>query len=908
MAALALTACPPANAKPCATDDECGADQRCRRGACGPICLDDTECGDAQVCRAGVCKPRPECARDTDCASGFVCKEDRCQCTQDASCAANQLCTNGTCTSRKRCTADADCIGTGGRCEVTQGLCLPVCLMPADCAPQLDPRVAFAIYTCVQGTCTRRCTTDAVCGGQGLVCKNGLCATADCATAADCPHGQYCTSATFGRCLAYQTCALTSECPANHECKRFTATECPPGFDCAQKICRELPRCLSDQDCVSGIPGTPQSEQNGFCDEGHCQPTTRCLATAGCPTGRECVGQVCVPAICRGHPACGAGRACIDGACVSEPAAGELNLLRLSPTRAILEVGDTLQLHLIGFKLDGTSFPLTQGTYAVVDEGGAPSAAATVTPAGLVTAVSPGRVVIRASVTGSVLPPVESTLALYPRVTSGRRVLVVDAATKTPQANVKVWGCEVSACTTPTEIVTGADGAALFPSLGAGPATFTAVSPDVRGDGLPRLERASVLATSATDVYLPLRDNPARAQAGFNAGLSFSDVSTVGGYWAGYVAASAGDVPSLTVGELLGDNFFVELPGLGQAIPVPASVVLYTSPGFGIPQEVKERSLGIAQAGTRFTVAFAGRANVDQVLTLRSTDFLGYLGAFDYALDTGLTTATRPLVPDTTDINGNRQCSNPQRCPQGTEDVPDYAAFPRLAFKPARQQQRRTEVVLPRLPGTLDTVLVCPVEVDLEAGLLPVGFASATAGAPAADGTRAVDPVVVRSGAPYNGVEVATPGIWALAGSAQGSATSGRLTRGALLPTKVLVTPFLPVPANSSFAPATRTFNPGQPAWASVYSTGGELARVSVTGTQQRHTLYFSVQSSQTAVQVPPTPAGPGTDPTGQTGTRLEVVAVDLASGTDADELYSLRGPNLTSWAAFLDGYSRVDR
>ena len=37
-------------------------------------------------------------------------------------------------------------------------------------------------------------------------------------------------------------------------------------------------------------------------------------------------------------------------------------------------------------------------------------------------------------------------------------------------------------------------------------------------------------------------------------------------------------------------------------MPVPGAVVLYTSPGFGIPQEVKGRSLGVAQPGLRATV------------------------------------------------------------------------------------------------------------------------------------------------------------------------------------------------------------------------------------------------------------------------------------------------------------------
>ena len=165
-----LSGCPPINSTPCADDNQCRSDQRCRRGACGPICLGDTDCGDTQVCLPnGTCGARPECAQNTDCANGFACNQGKCQCAEDTACAANQQCTNGACVVRPRCTDDSQCRGTGARCEVTQGLCLPICTMPQDCAPTLDPRLAFALYTCDMGTCTRRCTQDLQCGGQSLI-------------------------------------------------------------------------------------------------------------------------------------------------------------------------------------------------------------------------------------------------------------------------------------------------------------------------------------------------------------------------------------------------------------------------------------------------------------------------------------------------------------------------------------------------------------------------------------------------------------------------------------------------------------------------------------------------------------------------------------------------------------------
>ena len=287
---------------------------------------------------------------------------------------------------------------------MTQGLCLPVCTMPQDCAPTLDPRLAFALYTCGMGTCTRRCTQDLQCGGQSLICRNGLCTTADCAQLSDCPSGQYCTSATFGRCEAYTVCTATSQCLRNYECKRPSPPpQCPPGFDCNQKICRELQRCLADGDCVSGVPGTMGSEITGYCEEGHCQPSPTCVVSAQCTGGKTCIGGVCVPSVCRGNLECGTGKACVDGVCVSAPAAADIDAMRLTPTTGFLIEGDSLQLHVIAYRLDGSSYPLEAANFEVKDGAGQPSTAATVSASGTVSAVMAGEVKIRANVTGSAL-------------------------------------------------------------------------------------------------------------------------------------------------------------------------------------------------------------------------------------------------------------------------------------------------------------------------------------------------------------------------------------------------------------------------------------------------------------------------------------------------------------------------
>ena len=156
---------------------------------------------------------------------------------------------------------------------------------------------------------------------------------------------------------------------------------------------------------------------------------------------------------------------------------------------------------MMGFMLGGSSYPVTKGTFTVTNQTGQ----ATVS-GNTVTAVAEGSVKVSGTVTGATVPSPEMTITIYPRVTDGRRVIVVDAANEAPIAQAKVMACEGTAC---VEVTTDDAGVALFPDAGPGPYDFSAVAQGVRpGDGFPKYESASVIGTRAADVYLPLRDNP----------------------------------------------------------------------------------------------------------------------------------------------------------------------------------------------------------------------------------------------------------------------------------------------------------------------------------------------------------------------------------------------------------------
>ncbi len=848
--------------------------------------------------------PRPECVAATDCAEGFTCMSGRCQCDSDAACSANQVCRQGRCESPARCTANADC-PTDQRCEVTQGTCQPACTSAAACAPGLDPQTASLLYVCQEGDCLRRCVNDASCGGQGLICEAGLCERAACATKADCPEGQYCTSATAGRCLTYTPCTANAECAANFECRTFPATACPPGFDCAQRICQELARCFIDADCP------PANTAGGaFCQQGHCQPTTACGPSTPCASGTVCVAGLCVPGGCRGHADCAPGQACTDGACRAPPAASEVISVSVSPRAATLRVGDSVQLALVAFTVTGGSFPLASGSFSVVDPSGTASDAATVTPSGLVTAVRAGTVRVRAGVAGAGgVTPGEVSLTVLPALGEGRRVTVVDATTGRPLSGVAVLGCDAppadAPCPTPVTVTTDASGAAVFPTFAGATASFSAASPEQRADGFPRYDRVSVAATGARDVLLPLTENPVHGAAGFNAGIQFGEVHSTGEAWLGFSVLSVGDVPELDLAMLLGEPFFVTVPGLPQPLPAPGSLVAYVAAGLGSPVELKGRSLGLGQPGRRAAVAFAGKTGLTQLGTLGSTDLLAYTGAMDYALQAFAPIPLLPRVPDLNDLDGDGLCADAAACPQGSEDVPDYFRLPGFSHRPRREQLRRTEVVVPRLPPGLDTAVVSAVEVSAEAGLVPLGFSARTAGAPLPDGTRPVEPMLLRSGAPYAGVEAGTPGVWAMAtqGTAGGGSLSGRIVRAPTLPTRAEVPPFLPLPV-ASYDATRRTLAPAAGNWTALVQVGAELGRVTLTGPRGRHVVLFALGANVAAVRVPESPGPAGEDPAGQAGATLAVAAMDLSAGISAEEALGVDGPNLTGLPVILDAYS----
>jgi hypothetical protein len=785
------------------------------------------------------------------------------------------------------CAQDAECAAYGRVCEPAQGVCLAACAVPEDCAPGSDPQLALLLYRCEAGRCIRRCTGTLACAG-GLVCFDGDCVRSNCTTLADCPSGTYCTAAQGGVCAPYQVCSGAAPCPAQFECRPFNP--CPPGFDCAQSVCQELPRCLVDAECA------PPS----YCQDRHCQPSVACSAGMPCAgAGEICVGGSCVPSPCRGNPDCAFPDACVDGRCTPPPAASTIVSLRLLPERGVFEVGEQRTLALVGARANGSTVPIWSASYSV-----APPGAADVTATGDVTARAAGPFTVSASLPGSPAPAAQASFIAYAPAAPGERLVrVIDAATRAPLQGVRVALCPDPPASGPCpgglEGQTDAAGEVRFLTAAA-LADVSAAAPDLRSDGLPRYDRVSVAATGAADVLLPLEANPVHGAAGFTATMGFGSAHGSGELALGLAVAARWDVVDQDVADLFGEPFLVTLPLGGQQAPFFGATVAALDLGFPVPVPVKPIADAEADPGPRAVVGFGGKVPVDALGAGGTLDLLSYVGALDYAVAPPTAFSARPYVADAADVDGDGLCADPQRCPQGSEDVPDYAAFPKLAFTPARQQLLRTELQLPALPAGVDSLVVAAVQARPDVGALVLGLTSRVGGL--------ASTTVLKSGAPYAVAEAGRPGLWAFATSAVPGGqrrTTGRLVQADALPVSADLGPLLPLPAGMSADAASRTVALGQPAWDAVAAAGANLGRAVLRSAQGRHVVYFAIAPGQATLRVPDGPSGLVGDPAGDPSSRLELQAIELAGGASALEALDLQGPNLSELPALVSRYAR---
>lgn len=114
---LAICLSGDASARACASDDACGAGERCVCGRCTTRpCRTSTECGNKQVCQSNRCTA--SCGDERGCGAGEVCSSGGCArpCAGDQDCAFGERCSafDGTC-AVKLCGPAITC-GGGDTC------------------------------------------------------------------------------------------------------------------------------------------------------------------------------------------------------------------------------------------------------------------------------------------------------------------------------------------------------------------------------------------------------------------------------------------------------------------------------------------------------------------------------------------------------------------------------------------------------------------------------------------------------------------------------------------------------------------------------------------------------------------------------------------------------------------------
>jgi hypothetical protein len=150
-------------------------------------------------------------------------------------------------------------------------------------------------------------------------CVSGRCqlGLVSCASPADCPPGEACTSGVCIACTSDAACAaltdaeyprcLDGQCVDGGLC--FDGTQCGSGEHCVNGVC--TPACDANTPCPAGYA----CDAFGTCDANPspCGATTQ----PACGAGLTCVDSHCVTA-CAGQFDCGDGLVCVGGGCIPD--------------------------------------------------------------------------------------------------------------------------------------------------------------------------------------------------------------------------------------------------------------------------------------------------------------------------------------------------------------------------------------------------------------------------------------------------------------------------------------------------------------------------------------------------------------------------------------------------------------
>jgi hypothetical protein len=869
----------------CANDDACPLDQYCNAGMCtagtGNECTQDnecdaneeckivTQCGGATRCHGNTCEPKL-CSDNTDCPEGFTCGANgmctmtqMMTCTEDEECtAANTVCVGGMCIAAEECNDSSDC-PSDQRC--IEDICNDPCTENSDCGG--------AVYACdVQsGECIQRCNNDGVCP-MGTICESFLCVPAECTMDSDC------------------TGSGTVECQGEEQgrgrCVEIIACNapggCPPGTACnmATNICEELPDCVGDRDC----------ENDSYCEGGFCQPSVGCSSTK-CDPGFDCVGDICVPELCRGDLDCPiAGEACISGTCQTPPAPTFVTQVRILTPAGVVRPGTTYNFVAVALDQAGAIIPGVVFAWESTQEG-----VATIDADGVATGgATAGTTVITASMNNgmsTIVSPGVSLVNLGELDNGTVRVTVISGSSGSLISGAAI---DLAGSFGLISRTTGADGVAIFEMIDPNE-VFSVTA------GHTSYDFVSVVGISARDILLALPPVSKPSQTGGLRGtVDFTRVSAMGALSLSLNGASMPSPlvsfqPSALFG---GDQYVVNIPQANIDVPVPMGSTLEVD-FLGNPIPLKDQYYTRATTGIRAGWSFAGRLGLDVLMGAGNPNgnivgtILPYLQRFTHGVRPVIDVVALPTIADTGDIDNDGNT---------TEQVPNYGQFPSVSLTPDTAQSLRYNLSVANLPfvsgGNANTLLVVGGMLLPSVGFVPLGLDGLQDDA----GNGIVDPFTTKIAPPHGGLEVGEYAVLATAVRLEGAALPGpgsaRLMVASRLPENVdLSDGWMDSPLGSTWESGLREVSVPAIAAADLY----RIAFASDDGTW--HIYSPAPMTANDAIVIPLAPMGL-VDRTGTT--TVTVDAIDLANGASVSTIFDVTGGSALSLDRVTRGFARA--
>ncbi len=768
------------------------------------------------------------------------------------------VCIDGTCQVPTTCTDSTGC-PAGLHC--VDGVCNEACTMDGDCGTPAQ----FWYCDTAAMECRQRCLNDGQCTAP-LICDDnaapgvgGACVAPQCTMDDDCDQAAQEVCET-GRCVVREMCGPNGECPIGMGCNQQT------------NRCEPLPACRTDRDCT----GT------AYCDNGFCLPAESCSTTA-CPTDFDCVGDVCVPRICRGPGDCPtAGDVCIGGECQPPPSADLVVEVVIITPAGVVRPGTTyaftaLALDQAHRAVAGVTFEWLSSVAGV----------ATIDADGLATGGNTAGVTeIRARVQTANGPvtsnPVELTnLGPAP---AGARVTVLRATNGTPIAGADV---QITGAFGSESAVSDAMGVAVFAANPTAPYDVTVAHASY--------DYVSLVGATATDVVIPLPPlTRPDVVAGVQGTVDLSQVSTQGGLSLSLSGVSMSsplftfDAANLFGGDLI----TVQVPMIG-GIGIPAgNTVEVAIQGFNLP--LKTQYYARSQPGLRSVWSFGGRVDVNAGTFGNLNNLvalvLPFFQRFEHAVVPTITTVGIPTIVDTNDFDGDGNT---------TEMIPDWSNFPTQPMQPRIPQSLRYQLAVDNLPfvsgGNANTLVVIAGTILPSVGFVPLGLD----GQSDMNGSGIVPSFITKMAPPHSGLEAGQYAVLASAVRIDNGLPgpgSARLFVGAAIPTTVdLSDGWLDSPLEATWTGTSREV--GLPAL-----PGADMYRIAFASPEGTWHVYAPANGAEN-LAIPAAPAGM-LDRTGSA--TVTVDAVDLQQGTSVGGLFDLTAGGALGIDQATRGFSRA--